>query len=104
MNEQKDGGPAFPVSSAAIQSMAEVLENVAESQQEALAEEIATIARGMSLRDYFAAKALQGLCANPGGPFQANALNGWGYVNCTGEDIAATAYTMADSMLKARQQ
>lgn len=48
------------------------------------------VALGMTLRDYFAAKALQGLCANPeyGGnnEFRANA-----------------AYSMADAMMKARE-
>ena len=57
---------------------------------------------GISQRDWFAAQALTGLCANPGGPFQANPLNGWGMVNCTGEDIAYMAYLLADAMLEAR--
>ena len=32
---------------------------------------------GMSLRDYFAAKAMQGLMANSGGPVQASGPSGW---------------------------
>ena len=44
---------------------------------------------GMSLRDYFAAKAMQGILANP--------------VTFTGhEEIANNAYAMADAMIKAR--
>ncbi|WP_208453573.1 hypothetical protein [Burkholderia gladioli] len=48
--------------------------------------------RGLSLRDYFAAKAMQGLlCANS--------------VYCTSsysDELSARAYQIADSMLKAR--
>lgn len=57
---------------------------------------------GMSLRDYFAAKAIQGLLSNPGGPIQSNEINGWGYTNVTEEIVALTAYEMADHMLAAR--
>lgn len=56
----------------------------------------------MTLRNYFAAKALSGLCANPGGPFQANDRSGWGLVNCSVDQIAELAYDMADAMLKAK--
>ena len=56
-----------------------------------------------NLRDYFAAKALQGLCANPGGPFQANDMSGWAIVNCELDDIATESYKLADAMLKARE-
>lgn len=45
---------------------------------------------GMSLRDYFAAKALQGICAS-------NPSEEW-----TDERIADEAYRLADAMLKAR--
>lgn len=58
---------------------------------------------GMTLRDYFAAKALQGLCANPGGPFQANDMSGWAIVNCELDDIANESYKLADAMLRARE-
>ncbi len=60
-----DGGPAFPV------------------LQE-------TDYLGISLRDYFAAKAMQGMMSNS-----------W---NNNYDDWAKHAYVMADSMLKARQQ
>lgn len=45
---------------------------------------------GMTLRDYFAAKALQGLLADP---------NGKG----TWKNYASDAYAMADAMLEARK-
>lgn len=75
-----DGGPAFPV-----------------TMNDRLTTDCAT-----SLRDYFAAKALQGLFANPGGPFQANGMSGWALCNCTVDDIAAETYRLADAMLIAR--
>jgi hypothetical protein len=51
-------------------------------------------------RDEIAAKALQGLCANPGGPFQASDGCGWTLVNCTLEQVAETAYDLADAMMR----
>ena len=45
---------------------------------------------GMALRDYFAAKALQGLLANS-------------EVQATHAEFAAESYKMADAMLKARE-
>ena len=47
---------------------------------------------GMTLRDYFAAAALQGLLAS----IQPNQL--W-----SGDDVAVTCYRTADAMLKARE-
>lgn len=58
--------------------------------------------RGMTLRDYFAAKALQGVLANPGGAVQANSACGWSLCNCTFDDVAEFSYRLADAMLKAR--
>jgi hypothetical protein len=48
----------------------------------------ALINDGMTLRDYFAAKAMQGILADPSTPEIM--------------DIAGAAYEMADAMLKAR--
>jgi hypothetical protein len=62
-----DGGPAFPT---AFQMHS----------------------KGMTLRDYFAAAALQGLLAS----IQPNQL--W-----SGDDVAVTCYRTADAMLKARE-
>ena len=45
---------------------------------------------GMTLRDYMAAKVLQGFCASPTGMEWAN------------NRLAAEAYDLADAMLKAR--
>jgi hypothetical protein len=70
MSNINDGGPAFPV------------ENVHIWQ-----------GHGMSLRDYFAAKAMQGLVAQSMGTALLSPA----------EDAAAYAYAMANAMLKARE-
>jgi len=85
MAEIKDGGPAFPV---------------------AHTEDGWTTSRthgGMTLRDKFADSVLNGLCANPGGPFQQCDQSGWRLVNCTFDDIAKSCYELADAMLRARE-
>lgn len=74
INEQT-GGPAFP-----------------HTWQARDGSEI--IAKGMTLRDYFAAKAMQALII-ASGPSPAG---GWPTY------AERTAYTIADSMLKAREQ
>ena len=45
---------------------------------------------GMTLRDYFAAKAMQGILAS------------WEKDTCMYEEVSAICYEMADEMLKAR--
>ena len=47
--------------------------------------------QGMSLRDWFAGKALQGICASSPSD------------DCTDEYIAAESYRLANAMLKARE-
>jgi len=49
---------------------------------------------GMSLRDYFAAKAMQGLVAA--------SVNDGGCVKCDDKFIAPLAYQIADEMIEAR--
>lgn len=78
--EKDTGGLAFPL----VGSLMEVQES------------------GMTLRDYFAAKALQGVLANPSGVVQANSSCGWSLCNCTFDDVAEFSYQLADAMLKAR--
>lgn len=68
---KNDGGPAFP-------------------QGQAVGE-ISKLEGGMSLRDYFAAKALQGMCADPS------------TAGTAGKDIVAECYDLADAMLEARE-
>jgi hypothetical protein len=64
-----NGGPAFPVPSLAVGS-------------------------GMTLRDYFAAAALQGFCANQ---------NSFPTKNEHFENLADDSFKAADAMLKARE-
>lgn len=52
--------------------------------------------RGMDLRDYFAAKAMQGICA---GRDEAGVLVHHGY-----KWIASESYQIADAMMKAREE
>ena len=54
---------------------------------------------GMTLRDYFAAKAMQGCLA------YSHVSPQWGnfHENCTPNKVAAYAYLMADAMLEARK-
>lgn len=79
MNDKNTGGPAFPVQSVYI-----------EDQE--------TNSHGMTLRDYFAAKALQGLLANPKLSNEilkhGGAVGGW---------IEDSAWAFSDAMLKARE-
>ena len=54
---------------------------------------------GMTLRQYYAGQALAGLCANPGGPFQKNDVNGWGLTNCTETKVALACLDLADALI-----
>lgn len=74
MSNTKTGGPAFPVQSIYV-------------------EDEATNSRGMTLRDYFAAKAMQGILA---GTLTPEGL--WSQT-----EVAETAYNVADAMLRARE-
>jgi hypothetical protein len=74
------GGPAFPCDPWAASEP----KNQGEAKR---------LAEGMTLRDYFAAKAMQGLITATITPTTA-----W-----SPDDVAETAYRMADAMLKARE-
>jgi hypothetical protein len=76
MNEIKNGGSAFPTG---------IITNDKGV--------IIGGSNGMTLRDYFAAQALNGICAN-----QDNRV----YGNAT--EFATSSYRLADAMLKARGQ
>jgi hypothetical protein len=60
-------------------------------------------AGGMTLRDYFAAMALQGLCANPSGPYSETDPLVCGPDNRSTLDVARESYDLADAMLAARK-
>jgi len=54
---------------------------------------------GMTLRDYFAAKALQGICANPDDGHDPEIETYDEYI----KDVVKDSYEIADAMLKARK-
>ena len=72
MSDIRNGGPAFPVWELNGNGQPEMT------------------GFGMTLRDYFAAKAMQGLAANP---------ESW---DMTDEKVAEWAYNAADAMLRIR--
>lgn len=85
MSEQDNGGPAFPVSTG---------DPTKEYQDGPYTAQFP----GMTLRDYFAAKAmLMAYYCESGSP-----TCGGTHGNPTYEGIAKRAYLMADAMLKAR--
>jgi hypothetical protein len=53
---------------------------------------------GMTLRDYFAAKAMQGLMS------RVDHGNGDCVTNASADDVAGYAYCIANAMMKAREQ
>lgn len=68
MDENKTGGPAFPSETSTRYFL------------------------GMTLRDYFAVKAMQGICASGPGHHMTNDL------------IAKEAYSLADAMIHERHK
>lgn len=60
-----------------------------------------SISFGLTKRELFAAMAMHGLCANPGGPIQANGRSGWSFCNCTEDEVGDTAVSLADALLRA---
>lgn len=80
------GGPAFPGKVFSHYEVTATYRGQPVSKQA-----IYTETPGMSLRDYFAAQALTGICSND-----------WALNNKTTNDCADWAYQMADSMLVER--
>lgn len=80
MSEIKDGGAAFPLTGT-------------QWNPDRDAYEVSPVSDGMSLRDYFAAKAMAGIVANP---------DTWG--ESTHDGLSVRAYAIADAMLRARSQ
>ena len=77
MSNTNTGGPAFPIQGHSTRN--------GQGFQLVMAD-------GMTLRDYFAAKALQGMFASGNLP-----------KSVSDEELAAVAYQTADAMLKARE-
>lgn len=82
MSQSNNGGPAFPQT------------QTIDGNDKPLVSGLDVGEGGMSLRDYFAAKALTGMLADP-------------QVHVGGErsaQLAGSCYELADAMLKAREQ
>lgn len=84
MTKPNDGGPAFPVPEVLIES-----ESICHP----------SAYQGMSIRDWFAGMALQGILASPRTP-----VNKSGEASGDSETIAYLSYVMADAMLKERER
>ncbi len=84
--EKETGGPAFPVD-------AELCQDITVEEQ-----------RGMTLRDYFAAKAMQAMLPTYDIPLVFDDETWKEGEKTMPELIAIDAYVMADAMLKAREQ
>ncbi|EEC0934979.1 hypothetical protein UM48_000248 [Salmonella enterica subsp. enterica] len=81
MGNLDNGGYAFPIPNADFQTFAPNT-----------IEEYKRVQSGMTLRDYFAAKAMQGICAHS---------DSWDISTHNG--IAIVAYEIADAMLETRE-
>ena len=85
-----DGGPAYPIDRmTAVALVRQRNPDTLDDDAEYL-RQINELSAGMSLRDYFATKALQGLLAG-------ERTRSWGQ-----EDLTSESYRFADSMLAAR--
>ena len=89
--------PAFPVTGSAVLSnigqaaLAGLPEDASvEDRERVYMEAVTRSAQGISVRDYFASAALQGICSQP---------EAWSLT--TSALIAAKAYELADAMLQA---
>ncbi|WP_275157598.1 hypothetical protein [Citrobacter koseri] len=85
--KNQTGGPAFPVADGAAHRIA--MQAAGDDEAKYIAESAKALS-GMTLRDYFAAKFMQGVCANPDKLYDD-------------EPLAKEAYAMADAMLRARE-
>jgi hypothetical protein len=91
MSARDDGGPAFPIERMAAHG---ILAHCGMPEGEAAyIEALATMSRGMTLRDYFAAKAVNGLLAQSMGAARSS----------DPKFAAEYAYALADAMLEARK-
>ncbi|MGQ5289860.1 hypothetical protein ACULN0_10960 [Pectobacterium actinidiae] len=92
---KQTGGPAFPVERPVAHALA--LKNVGSEDETKYITEVNKLCGGMTLRDYFAGKALPVAWAGlEGGYFEADA-------ETSAERMAECAYQLADAMLKARE-
>jgi hypothetical protein len=99
MNNTNTGGPAFPIDRQTAHGIA--VHEVGTTNEAEYIKAVARLSHGMTLRDYFAAKAMQSIYAAnvewkpTGTPMDEESLQ-------LLADVAQDAYKMADAMLKAR--
>ena len=86
------GGPAFPVADGAAHRIA--MQTAGDDEAKYIAESAKALS-GMTLRDYFAAKAMQAMISNP----SIIDNDSDGAINYA----SSAAYKFADAMLKARE-
>lgn len=86
--KNQTGGPAFPVADGAAHRIA--MQVAGDDEAKYIAESAKALS-GMTLRDYFAAKAMQGIISS-----ECN----YGAFS----DLASDAYSIADAMLRAREE
>lgn len=90
MSERNDGGPAFPCATDQV---------LCSPNADGPAKIQVVMRGGMSLRDYFAAKAMAAILSSPRRSVDSNGK----YADSNQNVLAAMAYTMADAMLRARE-
>lgn len=95
MTTINNGGPAFPMQDQqaihdyAVASVSGITD--IDERDRAYLKARADAIGGLTMRDYFAAKAMQAICTHP-------AATNW-----TNEGVAIAAYQQADAMLKFRR-
>ncbi|MFJ5346644.1 hypothetical protein [Pectobacterium parvum] len=92
---KKTGGPAFPVDRHAAHALA--INNIGSDDEEKYIAEVNSLCSGMTLRDYFAAKAMQGWLSSYGIEAVHPIISG------RANAVAENAYALANAMLKARE-
>lgn len=103
MNGRHDGGPAFPPQDRSIVIEADLSDEALRKTLDNLERERRT---GMSLRDYFAAAAMQGWLATFDGdtPHPGTVINGDVETRDRRlQSFASMSYMVADAMVKARE-
>lgn len=93
MSATNNGGPAFPVDQSVASAWAVFEHSNKPLSDKAYSELLSKLQSGMTLRDYFAAKAMQGYFTDPNAGFSSDAI----------QQGAQAAYRIADAMLKARE-
>ena len=91
-----DGGPAFPI------SLNVLVESEALRSGALTTDELARIKRGMSLRDWFAGRAMEALIVHHGIYWQGSNRDNLAGFEC--KEAAEFAYQFADAMLSEREK